>query len=111
MEPVVTGDDVSGEGGDPLAFTYRVIAPPLWALVGISAGELLVVHLLLAHWTLRGALALSVLSLCVIGWLVFGLLSMRHLPVLVGDDALVMRAGLIKGARVPIAQVRGLRHE
>ncbi len=105
------GEDVPGEGGEPLAFTYRVIAPPLWALVGIMAGELLVVHPLVAHWTLWGALALSALSLVVVGWLVFGLLSMPRLPVLVGRDLLVMRAGRIKGAGVPMAQVRGLRRE
>ena len=98
-------------GAEPLAFTYRVIAPPLWALVGIMAGELLVVHPLLAHWTLWGAIVLSALSLGVVGWLVFGLLSMPRLPVLVSRDLLVMRAGRIKGARVPMARVRGLRRE
>lgn len=105
------GGDRSGEDSEPLAFTYRVIAPPMWALVGIMAGELLVVHPLLAHWTLWGAIALSALSLVVIGWLVLGLLSMPRLPVLVSRDLLVMRAGRIKGARVPMAQVRGLRRE
>lgn len=105
------GEDVPGEGGEPLAFTYRVIAPPLWALVGIMAGELLVVHPLLAHWTLRGAVVLSALSLGMVGWLTFGLLSMPRLPVLVSRDLLVMRAGRIKGAQVPMTRVRGLRRE
>ncbi len=105
------GGDRSGDGGEPLAFTYRVIVPPLWALVGIMAGELLVVHPVLAHWTLSGAIALSALSLGGVGWLVFGLLSMTRLPVLVNRDLLVMRAGRLKGARVPMAQVRGLRRE
>ena len=109
--PGFNGDNLPGEANEPRAFTYRVIAPPLWALVGIMAGELIVVHLILAHWTIWGAMILSVLSLGIVGWEVFGLLSMPRMPVLVGRDVLVMRAGRIKGARVPIAQVRGLRRE
>ena len=75
------------------------------------AAELLVVHPVLAHWTVAGAIGLSVLSLGVVGWVVYGLLSMPRLPVLVGPDLLVMRAGRIKGAQIPAAQVRGVRHE
>lgn len=95
--------------GDARAFTYRSIVPSLWALVGVAAVELTVTHLVLAHWTVIGAVLLSILSAGLIGWLVLGIASMRHLPVLIGNHDLVMRAGRIKGARVPIAQIRGLR--
>lgn len=94
---------------DARAFTYRSIVPSLWALVAVAAAELILTHLVLAHWTVVGAVLLSILSAGLIGWLVVGIASMRHLPVLVGDHELVMRAGRIKGARVPIAQIRGLR--
>ena len=100
----------AGDGG-PRAISYGVIAPPLWALVGIMAGELLVMHPLLAQWTPRGALATSALSLAVVGWLTFGLLSMPWLPVQISRDQLVMRAGRLKGARVPMVQGHGLRRE
>ncbi len=93
------------------AFTYGVIVPPLWAMVCLCAAELAVTHAVLAHWTLWGAVALSTLSLGVIGWLAFGIVSMRRLPVLVNEDELVMRAGRLKGVRVPIVQVRRLRTE
>ena len=95
--------------GDARAFTYHSIVPSLWALVGVAVVELVVTHLLLAHWTVWGAVLLSTLSLAFMGWLVVGIVSMRSLPVVVDDDELIPRAGRIKGARVPIAQVRGLR--
>ena len=80
-------------------------------MVGVGTIELIVTHLLLAHWTLSGAVVLSAVSLSVMGWLVFGIASMKRLPVLLDGDALVMRAGRIKGVTVPIARVKGLRQD
>jgi hypothetical protein len=92
------------------AFSYhRAIAPMLWAFVAIALVELIVVHLLLAHWSHTAALILSALSLASILWLVSVIRSFRRLPVLITPDALVMRVGTLKGATVPLSQVAGLR--
>jgi hypothetical protein len=92
------------------AFSYhRAIAPMLWAFVAIALVELIVVHLLLAHWSRTAALILSALSLASILWLVSVIRSFRRLPVLITPDALVMRVGTLKGATVPLSQVAGLR--
>lgn len=93
------------------AFTYRVIVPPMWALTGVAAVELVVTHLVLAHWTRWGAVALSVLSFAVLSWVVIGIWSMPRLPVLVRNDLLIMRAGLLRVAEVSTSQVIGTRQD
>lgn len=96
----------------PRAFGYaRGVAPLLWALVVLMAIELVVTHLLLAHWFPRGALALSVATLAAMLWFAGGIASFRRRPVLVGGDALLLRLGWLKGVSVPIAQVREVRRE
>jgi hypothetical protein len=92
------------------AFSYhRAIAPMLWAFVALASIELVVVHLLLAHWSRTAALILSALSLATIVWLVGVIRGFRRLPVLLTPDALVMRVGALKGAAVPLGDVAGLR--
>ena len=77
--------------------------------VGLASTELLVVHLLLSHWSRTAALLLSVLSFGSILWLVGAIRSFRRLPVLVTPDALVMRTGTLRSVTVPLADVAGLR--
>lgn len=93
----------------PHRFSYhRSVAPLLWVMVALSGVELTAVHLLLAHWFPRAALAASLLTLAGIGWLVHAILSMRRLPVLVDGERLLLRAGRLKRIEVPIAEVAGL---
>ncbi|WP_174278396.1 hypothetical protein [Sphingomonas bacterium] len=91
------------------AFGYaRVIAPPMWAFVSLAMIELVVAHLLLRHCSPNGALALSVVSGGVVGWIVAGILSFRRRPVLLIDDRLVWPLGTIKRLAVPRAAVAGV---
>lgn len=57
----------------------------------------------------HGGAGPSVLTLGAIAWLVWVILSFRRLPVLITPDALVMRAGMLKSATVPLGQVVGPR--
>ena len=83
------------------AFTYhRAIAPMLWVFTGLASIELVVVHLLVSFWHPRVALALSLISLAGLVWLIWAIVVMRRRPVLIGPDALVMRAGGFKQVRV-----------
>ena len=90
-------------------FYHRAVAPMMWVLVGLVSIELIVVHLLLAHWSRIAASTLSVLTLGSIAWLIGVVRSFRRLPVLITPDTLVMRVGTLKSATVPLTQVAGLR--
>lgn len=90
---------------------HRAVAPMLWVLVGLASIELLVVHLLLAHWSRTAAVILSALTFGSIVWLVGVIRSFRRLPVLLTADALVMRAGTLKGVTLPLNDIAGLRQQ
>jgi hypothetical protein len=104
----VSGGGVSAEPGAalptaaPLAFSYaRSLVPMIWVLIALGCGELLVVHLLVALlWSPMAALLLTLAALAAIAWLILLIRSMGRLPVLVGKDELVMRAGALKSVTV-----------
>lgn len=95
---------------EPQAFGYaRGIAPLLWVFVGLAGVELVVDHLLLAHWSRAAALLLAGLTLASVAWLIAGIVSFGNRPVLLTDDALIWRLGTMKSFTIPRAQVAGLR--
>lgn len=96
----------------PRAFGYaRGVAPMLWALIALGGIELVVTHLLLAHWFPRVALALSALTLAALAWLIGGVLGFGRRPVLVRDADLLLRTGWLKQVVVPLAQVRAVTRD
>lgn len=91
------------------AFTYhRALAPMLWVLAGLASIELLVTHLLVAHWFPRVALVLSVASLCGLMWLIRAIAKMRRRPVIVGPDAVLMAVGGFRCVTVPLGAIAGV---
>ncbi|MBV9750045.1 MAG: hypothetical protein JO157_14640, partial [Acetobacteraceae bacterium] len=95
---------------EPRAFGYhRAIAPMLWAFIGLAAIELVVGHLLIAHWSRAAALVLSALTLSTLIWIVTLTLSLRRCPVVLTDEALVWRLGTLKSVSVPRTAVGGIR--
>jgi hypothetical protein len=95
-----------------LRFDYhRSVAPMMWVLVALSGIELLVVHFLLALWRPWVALVVSGLTLSGIVWLAGAVASFRRLPVLIEDQALVMRAGRLRAFRIPLGAVAGFREQ
>ena len=90
-------------------FYHRAIAPMLWVFVALASIELLVVHLLLSHWSPTTALILSALSLASILWLIGVIRGFRRLPVLLTPDTLVLRVGTLRSVTVPLGDVVGLR--
>ena len=106
--------DGAGQGDGPAgaAFSYhRAVAPMLWVLLGLMAVETSVVHLLVALWSPRAALVLSLLSLATIGWFVLFIRSLRHHPVRIGPDGLVWPVGTLRSLTIPRSQVAGLRDD
>ena len=92
------------------AFTYhKAIAPMIWVLIGLSTVELVVVHLLLAHWWPRIAVVVGLLTIAGIAWLIRFVLSFRNLPVLLDDDCLLLRVGRLRSVSVPVDRIAGLR--
>ncbi len=80
-------------------------------LLAIMTIELLIVHPLIAFWSVPVALVLSVLSFGTIGWLLWCVLSFDRLPVMLDANELVMRAGALKGCRVPLARIARVTDE
>ncbi|MCW4461145.1 hypothetical protein OK349_05450 [Sphingomonas sp. BT-65] len=92
------------------AFSYhRAVAPMLWILVGLMVVETAVVHLLVALWSGRAALILSLFSLAALVWLILLIRSFKRRPVLLDSASLTWRIGSLRSLTVPRAQVAGLR--
>ncbi len=93
------------------AFTYhKAIAPMIWVLIGLSTIELIVEHLLLAHWWPRVAIGIGLATISGIAWLVLVVRSFRTLPVMLDDHRLLMRIGRLRSISVPIDHIARLRH-
>jgi hypothetical protein len=91
-------------------FTYRRgVAPMMWVLVALSTIELIVVHLVLAHWWPRVAMVVSVVTLAAMGSLVRAIVSFDRLPVIVDADQAVLRVGTLREAIVPRADIAAVR--
>jgi len=92
------------------AFSYhKAIAPMIWVLIGLSTVELVVVHLLLAHWWPRIAIAVAAVTLGMIMWLVTVVRAFRSMPVVLEADRLLMRTGRLRSVSVATQQIAGLR--
>lgn len=92
----------------PFAY-HRSIAPMMWVLVAIASVELVVVHLLLVLWLPWVALVVSAISLASILWLIAAIRSFRTLPVLVGADRVVLRAGRLRTVEIAPGNIAGFR--
>jgi hypothetical protein len=94
----------------PLRFAYhRAVAPLVWAIVAVGLVEMAVTHLLIAWWSRTAALALSVLTIGGLVWLVRALLAMKHRPVLLDRERLVLQVGTIRRVDLPLHAIAGLR--
>ncbi len=92
------------------AFSYhKAIAPMIWVLIGLSSVELVVVHLLLAHWWPRISIAVATVTLGTIVWLVTVVRAFRTMPVVLEADRLLMRTGRLRSVSVATKQIAGLR--
>jgi hypothetical protein len=103
---------VPGRGPGVGTFPYaKEVSPLLYAFIGVSALELVVLHLILPWATVR-TIAL-VLSLWGLLWMIGFLASLRVFPHLVGPDGLRVRYGTSVDVRVPweaVADVRSVKH-
>jgi hypothetical protein len=103
---------VPGRGPGVETFPYaKEVSPLLYAFIGVSALELVVVHLILPWATVR-TIAL-VVSLWGLLWMIGFLASLRVFPHLVGPDGLRVRYGTSVDVRVPweaVADVRTAKH-
>lgn len=95
---------------EPQHFAYhRGIAPMLWVLIGLSSIELIMVHFLLAFWSVGVAAVASILTGAAIMWLVHVVRSMRRLPVVLTGERLILRVGTLRRFDVDRSNVAGLR--
>ena len=82
----------------------------LAALIGVTAVELLVVHLLVHAYSARAAWALSAVSGIGIVWLLGFVRALVLRPVLLYPDRLVVRGGIQWTADVPRAAIESVEH-
>lgn len=88
---------------------HRSVAPMMWVFVALASVELVVVHLLIALYSWRIALAVSLVTLAGLFWLVGIIRSFRRLPVRLDADTLVLRAGRLRSVTLPLANIAGVR--
>jgi hypothetical protein len=93
-----------------VSFSYhRSLGPTLGVLLGLAVCEAAVVHVVaVAIWGWPVALPLAAIGLGLIAAIAWLLLSLKRLPVVIGAETLVMRAGGLRSIEVPLAQVAGL---
>ena len=83
----------------------------LWVLVGLMVIEIAVVHLLLALWSRRAALILSLVSLAILGWFLRFICSFKRCPIWINSTELIWRIGHLRSVTVPLSQITGLRSD
>ncbi|WP_240500055.1 hypothetical protein [Sphingomonas montana] len=81
----------------------------MWVLLALALIEMIVAHGLVAIWSTRVALWLSLVSLGGVAWIVRLIRSLRTLPPFVSGDVLTMRAGVLGTVAIPVASIAGLR--
>lgn len=74
----------------------------MWMILAIMVVELVVMHPLIALWSVSVAGVLSAVSVVGIGWLLWCVRSFSRLTVELKDDELIMGAGSLKCCRVPV---------
>ncbi|WP_341207717.1 hypothetical protein [uncultured Sphingomonas sp.] len=87
---------------------HRHLAPMCAALLILSAIEVAVYHLLLAHWSRAGAVVMFVLSDVGFVYLVGLIKSFRFRPILLTRDGVRVRAGFLIDRFVPLEAIVGV---
>lgn len=80
-------------------------APMLWVLLALQAIELGVTHLLISHWSERAAIVLSLLTAIGIVYMIAFIRSLRLHPILLTEEGLHLRTGLLLQRHVPYAEI------
>jgi hypothetical protein len=91
------------------AFGYHEHLLPIFAvLLGLQLIEILVVHLLVSHWSTKAAWVLFAVSDVGLIYIVGLLKSFRLKPVLLTPEGVHIRTGILIDRFVPYAQIAGL---
>lgn len=85
---------VSSYDGARVLSYHRGTGALYGALVGASLVEVIVVHLLVSHWSMLVAVGLGLLGAYGAVWILADLRAARLRPVTLDDDMLVVRTGL-----------------
>jgi hypothetical protein len=97
-------------GATPFTMHRETITGALfWALAGLSAVEVLVVHIIVRRWSHTAAWVLTGLGAYAAVWMVAVARSLPLRPILVQDDALTVRCGILWTLRVPRLEISGAR--
>ncbi len=97
---------------DARAFGYhRHLTPMCAALLVLSAVEVAVYHLLLAHWSRGAALVLFVLSDVGFVYLLGLTKSLRYRPILLTPDSVRVRAGFLIDRTIPLSAIAAVEAE
>ncbi|MXO97309.1 hypothetical protein GRI34_12865 [Erythrobacter aquimaris] len=95
------------EGAQGFAY-HRVINPMIAAFLVLQLIEIVVVDLLVSHWSRLAALALLVLGIWGALFLIALMKGFRLYPILLDRQFLHVRAGLLIDLRVPIDAIEAL---
>lgn len=94
-----------------LHFYHRAVAPMMWVLFTLICLETAVIHGLVALWSGKLALLLSLFSLATLIWLGLFIRSLARCPVRLDADRLVWRCGSLRSLCVPVEAIAGFRSE
>ncbi|HMB92866.1 MAG TPA: hypothetical protein VKP65_18595, partial [Rhodothermales bacterium] len=82
--------------------------PVVTAILVAMGIELIALHLLLHLWSPAAAWIMTTLSVYGIVWIVGDLQAVRHRPIRIEEDALLVRIGLRWTVRVPFSQIEAV---
>lgn len=81
----------------------------MWVILALSVIELFVVHFIVSFFYPKVAIIISIITLFSIIWLIGFLFSMKRMPVLLGQEKLVMRLGNAVSVTIDRANIAGTR--
>lgn len=92
-------------GSIPFSY-HRGLRPMLWALIGASILEIVVLHLVVAlFWSEIAAMVLAGLSVLGLVYLIGFMVSLEKSPLLVTDVDLIVRTGTLFDQRISLSNI------
>lgn len=88
---------------------HRHLAPQMWALLALVVIEAMAEHILIAHWSPHVGFVLAVVGDVSVVYMIGLVKSLRLLPVLLTQEGVRVRAGMMIDRFIPYDQIAGVR--
>lgn len=85
-----------------------MLGPVLLAVAALSSVEVLVMHIVIRHWSPTGASTVAALGIFTAVYIVGLAKSLKYMPSLMTSDALIVRLGHFLSVEIPYEEIQGI---